>query len=166
MESRVATTLTKSAAWRALELHKNEVAKNHLRDLFAADKGRFEQFSTQCEDLLLDYSKNRITAETLDLLIGLAQQANLEAWRARMFAGERINSTEDRAVLHIALRNRADRAIEVDGADVMPAVNVELKRMRSFSSSVQDGEWRARRREDVLARRAARAFFEPPKPAA
>jgi len=135
-------TLTKTAAWRALELHSKEIAQVHMRDLFSADTRRFEQFSIHCEDLLLDYSKNRITAETLDLLIGLARQANVEAWRARMFSGERINATEDRAVLHIALRNRADRAIEVDGADVMPAVHAELQRMRSFSTRVQDGVWR------------------------
>ena len=80
-ESNVDTTLTNSAAWRALETHKNEVAKTHMRDLFAADADRFGRFSIRCEDLLLDYSKNRMTEETLDLLVRLAQQADVEAWR-------------------------------------------------------------------------------------
>jgi glucose-6-phosphate isomerase len=133
--------LTASAAWLALARHAETVAPLHLRDLFANDPGRFERFSLRLDDLLLDFSKNRITAETLRLLLDLARQAELERWRDRMFAGERINSTEDRAVLHIALRNRSNRPIMVDGADVMPVVNGVLGRMRDFSERVRGGVW-------------------------
>ncbi len=136
------SALTSSAAWRALERHAEAMAEVHLRDLFAADPGRFESFSLRLDDLLLDYSKNRITGETLRLLLDLAHQADLESWRARMFAGERINVTEDRAVLHIALRNRSDRRVLVDGQDVMPAVNGVLARMHGFSERVRTGAWR------------------------
>ena len=100
-------------------------------------------------DLLLDFSKNRITAETLPLLLDLAREADLEGWRERMFAGERINTTEDRAVLHVALRNRANRPILVDGADVMPAVNAVLARMRDFSERVRGGGWRGHSGETI-----------------
>jgi glucose-6-phosphate isomerase len=136
------SALTSSAAWRALERHAAAIAEVHLRDLFAADPGRFESLSLRLDDLLLDYSKNRITKETMALLLDLARQADLEGWRARMFAGERINVTEDRAVLHTALRNRANRPILVDGQDVMPAVNGVLERMRAFSERVRSGAWR------------------------
>ncbi len=136
------SALTSSAAWRALERHAEAMAGAQLRDLFAADPGRFETFSLQQGDLLLDYSKNRITAETMRLLQDLARAADLEGWRERMFAGERINITEDRPVLHIALRNRSNRPIRVDGQDVMPAVNGVLARMRAFSEQVRSGAWR------------------------
>jgi glucose-6-phosphate isomerase len=121
--------------------HAGSIAGIHLRDLFAEDPQRFARFSLSFDDLLLDFSKNRITAETLQLLLDLARQADLEGWRERMFAGERINITEDRAVLHIALRNRSNDPILVDGADVMPAVNGVLHRMRDFSERVRNGEW-------------------------
>ena len=92
-----------------------------MRDLFAADPGRFRRFSARLDGkLLLDYSKNRITAETLPLLLDLARAADLEGWRGRMFAGDKINNTEGRAVLHVALRNRSNTPILVDGRDVMP----------------------------------------------
>jgi glucose-6-phosphate isomerase len=134
--------LTDSAAWRALERHAEAMAAVHLRDLFAGDGDRFARFSLRLDDLLLDYSKNRITEETLRLLLDLARQADLEGWRARMFAGDKINITEHRAVLHIALRNRANRPIMVDGQDVMPAVNAVLAQMRDFSERVRGGAWR------------------------
>ncbi|HET6467123.1 MAG TPA: glucose-6-phosphate isomerase [Geminicoccaceae bacterium] len=134
--------LTRSAAWRDLERHAGEMAAVHLRELFAADPRRFERFSLAEGDLLLDLSKNRVTEETMRLLFALARQQELEAWRDRMFAGERINVTEDRAVLHVALRNRSNRPIRVDGEDVMPAVNGVLGRMRAFTERVRGGEWR------------------------
>ncbi len=136
------SALTKSAAWRALQSHAETMATRHLRDLFAGDAERFARFSLRFDDLLLDYSKNRVTEETLRLLFDLARQAELEAWRARMFAGDKINTTEHRAVLHIALRTRSNRAILVDGENVMPAVNAVLGQMRAFSEQVRDGTWR------------------------
>jgi glucose-6-phosphate isomerase len=134
--------LTRSAAWQALERHAEAMAGVDLRELFAADPDRFARFSLRAGDLLLDYSKNRITEETIGLLLDLARQGELEGWRARMFAGERINTTENRAVLHVALRNRSDRPILVDGQDVMPQVNAVLARMRDFSERVRGGAWR------------------------
>ena len=101
--------LTRSAAWRALERHAKAMAGVHLRELFAADPDRFARFSLRAGDLLLDYSKNRVTEETIRLLLDLAREGELEAWRARMFAGDKINTTENRAVLHVALRNRSNR---------------------------------------------------------
>jgi glucose-6-phosphate isomerase len=113
-----------------------------MRDLFAADAGRFARFSLQFDDLLLDFSKNRITEETFDLLIGLADEAGVAAHRAAMFAGDRINVTENRAVLHVALRNRSERPMRVDGIDVMPDVRRVQEQMRGFSNAVRSGAWR------------------------
>jgi glucose-6-phosphate isomerase len=136
------SSLTGSAAWRALQRHAEALAGVHLRDLFAQDSGRFARFSLRLDDLLLDYSKNRITEETLRLLSDLARAADVEGWRARMFAGDKINTTEQRAVLHVALRNRGSRPIPVDGKDVMPAVDAVLAQMRDFSERVRGGAWR------------------------
>lgn len=133
--------LTATPAWRALDGEARKTAGRSLRDLFAADPDRFGAFSLSLDDFLLDYSKNRVTAGTMRLLFDLARQAGVEAWRDRMFAGERINSTEDRSVLHVALRNRSNRPVVVDGADVMPAVNAVLDRMRRFSDAVRNGGW-------------------------
>ena len=141
--------LTRSAAWRALERHAEAMAGVHLRELFAADPDRFARFSLRAGDLLLDYSKNRVTEETIRLLLDLAREGELEAWRARMFAGDRINTTENRAVLHVALRNRSDRPNLVDGRDVMPEVNAVLARMRDFSERVRTGAWRGHTGEAV-----------------
>jgi glucose-6-phosphate isomerase len=141
--------LTRSAAWRALERHADALAAVHLRDLFASDPDRFARFSLREGDLLLDYAKNRITDETMRLLLDLARDAGLETWRERMFAGDRINTTEDRAVLHVALRNRANRPILVEGRDVMPDVNDVLARMRDFSERVRSGAWRGHTGEVV-----------------
>ena len=110
-----------------------------MRDLFAADVSRFDKFSLTLDGLLLDYSKNRISGETMRLLCDLARQAGLEKWRDRMFSGQTINTTEGRAVLHVALRNRSGRAIEVDGEDVMPKVEAALRRMLAFAEAVRDG---------------------------
>ena len=135
------SALTESQAWRALAVHRAAIADRHMRDLFSADPGRFETFSLTVAGILLDYSKNRTTAETMALLVALAAQADVAGWRDRMFAGDKINRTEDRAVLHVALRNRANRPILVDGADVMPAVNAVLAQMGDFAAAVRDGTW-------------------------
>ncbi|MFP5381202.1 MAG: glucose-6-phosphate isomerase [Gammaproteobacteria bacterium] len=127
---------------RQLQAHQTELAHVHMRDLFAADPQRFERFSLQVGDLLLDYSKNRITAETMRLLMRLAQDADVAGWRERMFNGEKINNTENRAVLHVALRNRSNRPVVVDGEDVMPKVNAVIARMGAFAEQVRSGEWR------------------------
>ncbi|HXP97236.1 MAG TPA: glucose-6-phosphate isomerase, partial [Telmatospirillum sp.] len=123
-------TLTTLPAWQALGRHFETAQSLNMRDLFAAEPQRFARFSLRLDDLLLDFSKNRITAETFDLLIRLAGEAGVEERRAAMFEGARINSTENRAVLHVALRNRSERPILVDGKDVMPDVRRVLEQMR------------------------------------
>jgi glucose-6-phosphate isomerase len=143
------TTLTASPAWQALQAHSAAVRPLHLRELFAQDPKRFTRFSIRLGDLLLDYSKHRITTETMTLLLDLARQADVQGWRDRMFAGEKINTTENRAVLHVALRNRPDHPIMVDGADVMPGVTAVLERMRQFSERVRSGEWRGATGETI-----------------
>ena len=142
-------TLSDSPAWRALAQHQREIEHIHMRDLFAQDPERFERFSLRFESLLLDYSKNRITTETMRLLLDLATQADLSDWIVRMFDGEKINATENRAVLHIALRNRSNRPIRVDGQDVMPEVNAVLEHMRRFSQAVRSGTWRGYRGQHI-----------------
>ncbi|HFC12864.1 MAG TPA: glucose-6-phosphate isomerase [Anaerolineae bacterium] len=136
------TKLTQSSAWQALQQHREAMADVQMRDLFSAEPDRFNQFSLQFGDILFDYSKNRISAETLTLLQNLATQTGVFALRDAMFAGEKINLTENRAVLHVALRNRGDRPIFVDGQNVMPQVNAVLDQMRDFSHAVRAGEWR------------------------
>ena len=113
-----------------------------MRQMFAEDPDRFSRYSLQFEDMLLDYSKNRVTDETMRLLFALAAQAELKPWTERLFTGERINITEDRAVLHVALRNRSNRPILVDGRDVMPEVNRVLQHMREFSDAIRSGSWK------------------------
>jgi len=135
-------SITSGKAWKELESHKKEIAKLHMRDLFAQDPGRFDKFSVRYKDILLDFSKNRITEQTFKLLLGLTREARLEKWIDRMFGGEKINVTEGRAVLHVALRNRSGRPIYVDDQDVMPEVNKVLGRMKRFCKSVREGEWR------------------------
>ncbi len=134
--------LTTSSAWENLQAHHPQIAASHMRDLFAADPARFEKFSLQFEEILFDYSKNRITEETLSLLVSLAEQADLQTMIDAMFSGEKINNTEDRAVLHVALRNRSNRPILVDGQDVMPEVNAVLAKMKGFVESVRSGAWK------------------------
>ncbi|HXG38839.1 MAG TPA: glucose-6-phosphate isomerase, partial [Bacteroidota bacterium] len=136
------SSLTQSPAWKALAQHHQEIADQHMRDLFAEDLQRFKKFSLRWNDLLVDYSKNRITEKTMSLLFDLARQADVRGWTEKMFRGEKINVTEQRAVLHIALRNRSNRPIVVDGEDVMPAVNSVLTHMRNFSESVRNGKWK------------------------
>ena len=125
--------------WKQLAKHKTSIEPTTMRELFAADPKRFETFSRSFGTMLLDFSKNRITAETLKLLLQLARDAGVESLRDRMFAGDKINVTEDRAVLHVALRNVSNRPIEVDGKDVMPEVNAVLGRMEKFANAVRDG---------------------------
>ncbi|MDB5327204.1 MAG: glucose-6-phosphate isomerase [Phycisphaerales bacterium] len=134
------STLTQTPAWQALAKHHESIKTTTLRDLFAKQGNRFDQFKLQFEDILLDFSKNRITDETLKLLLDLVKQAKVESWRDRMFSGDKINTTEDRAVLHVALRNQSNRPIKVDGKDVMPDVNEVLKRMKAFSEAVHSGK--------------------------
>jgi len=136
------SALTESKAWRALKAHHEAIADTHMRELFNADPQRFDKFSLRFKDILLDYSKNRITEQTVALLLDLANQAGLRTWIDRMFSGDRINITENRAVLHIALRNRSNHAILVDGEDVMPKVNAVLTKMRIFTEAVRGGSWR------------------------
>jgi glucose-6-phosphate isomerase len=131
--------LTTSKAWKALEAHKEVIAAQHMRDLFAADPRRFDTFSLRMGGMLLDYSKNLITGETMRLLRDLAVQADLQGWIERMFTGSKINTTEGRAVLHVALRNRSNYPIFVDGRAVMPQVNEVLERMQAFSTAVRRG---------------------------
>lgn len=131
--------LTRMPQWSALQNHYREVSKLHLRELFAHDRGRFDRFCLRFNDILIDYSKNRITQETMRLLLELAEAVDLKAWIGRMFSGEKINVTENRAVLHVALRNRSNHAIMVDGRDVMPEVNRVLQQMKEFCVRVSAG---------------------------
>lgn len=134
--------LTQTDAWRALADHLPKISSLSMREQFAADPERFERFSVRFEDLLFDYSKHRITPETLRLLLELAREAQLESHVEAMFAGRKINFTEGRAVLHTALRNRSNDPVLVDGADVMPAVNRVLAKMRELSERVRSGAWK------------------------
>ncbi|MEN6487059.1 MAG: glucose-6-phosphate isomerase [Syntrophobacteraceae bacterium] len=131
-----------TAGWRRLADHFEEMKNVHMRDLFASDPERFERFSARFGDILVDYSKNRISGETMKLLLGLAEEVCLGDAVEKMFEGDRINETEDRAVLHVALRNRGNRPIFVDGRDVRPEVNAVLDKMRRFSERVISGEWK------------------------
>ncbi|MEZ5536597.1 MAG: glucose-6-phosphate isomerase [Thiolinea sp.] len=131
-----------SDAGNHLREHFLEARKLHMRELFAADPGRFERFSLRVSNLFLDYSKNRITAETMKLLCELAKAADVEGWREKMFSGQKINNTEGRAVLHVALRNRSNHPVMVDDKDVMPDVNDVIAKMGAFAEQVRDGSWR------------------------
>ncbi|MEY1164310.1 glucose-6-phosphate isomerase [Providencia manganoxydans] len=134
---------SQTAAWRALEQHFAQMKDTHMRDLFKQDNNRFTKFSATFDgQILVDYSKNRITEETLNKLLALAQETELKSAIDSMFSGEKINRTEDRAVLHIALRNRDNTPIYVDGKDVMPDVNAVLEKMHKFSERIISGEWK------------------------
>lgn len=134
-------SLVRTSAWASLLRHRERIGKQPMQDLFAADPKRFDKFSLIFNDILFDFSKNRITEETLQLLLELARERRLEGWIDRMFTGEAVNNTENRPVLHIALRNRSNRPIRVDGKDVMPQVNAVLERMREFCDVVHNGQW-------------------------
>ena len=128
--------------WEALRAHAREAASLHLREIFAADPARGEELTVEAGDLVLDYSKNRVTRDTLALLARLAEAAGLRERAAAMFAGERINATEDRPVLHVALRAPRDADIRVDGRNVVPDVHDVLDRMAGIAERVRGGEWR------------------------
>ncbi len=134
-------SITESPEWRALAAHFDEVREVHLRDLFAADPQRGDRLSVEAADIYLDYSKNRVTDETIRLLLDLARRAGLRDRIDAMFRGEKINVTEDRAVLHTALRAPEGAAIEVDGQNVVPAVHTVLRKMDDFSDRVRSGRW-------------------------
>ena len=134
--------LTESPAWQALAAHQQAIASLHMRDLFTQDSHRFEQFSLRFGDILFDFSKNRITQQTLPLLIDLANQAALTDKIEAMFNGLTINTTENRAVLHTALRNRSPHPVIVNGQDVMPDIKRVLAKMRQFSTQVRSGNWK------------------------
>lgn len=135
-------SLTATPAWADLQSHYDKTCNDSLVEIFKNDPLRHEKFSLTFNDILFDYSKNRINDDTMPLLINLAKQANLSEKIQAMFSGEKINVTENRAVLHTALRNRANTPIYVDGEDVMPQVNASLKKMRVFSERVRSGEWK------------------------
>jgi glucose-6-phosphate isomerase len=132
---------THTKAWKQLETHYSDVKDLHLRDLFAADAGRFDRFSVRFESLLVDYSKNRILPETIELLLELAKECQVSESIEQLFAGDIINETENRAVLHTALRNRSNTPVFVAGENVMPAVNEVLDKMERFSTNLLNGSW-------------------------
>jgi glucose-6-phosphate isomerase len=133
--------LRERAAWRALERHHAEIAGRHLRDLFAADPDRGERLTAEAAGIHLDYSKNRVTDETIRLLLALAEESGLPERREMMFRGERINVSEDRPALHVALRMPRERTLVVDGVDVVAEVHQVLDRMSAFADAVRSGRW-------------------------
>ncbi len=133
--------LRERKAWQALEHHHTEMARRSLRELFATDPERGERLTAEAEGIYLDYSKNRITDETMRLLVELAEESGLPRHRDAMFAGEHINVSEDRAVLHVALRMPATESLIVDGTDVVAEVHTVLRRMRAFAGKVRSGDW-------------------------
>ena len=129
-------------AWDALVKHAKDAEALYMRHLFEENPHRFDHFSVTVEEILVDYSKNLVNEETMRLLFQLAKESNIQNATKAMFAGKPINTTENRPVLHVALRNRTNRPIKVDGKDVMPEVNRVLDNMRRFSTEVRDGTWR------------------------
>jgi glucose-6-phosphate isomerase len=136
------TLLRDMPEFKALEAHYTEIAPKHLRELFAADPKRGEEFALSAEGLYFDFSKNRITAETLKLLVALAEASGLKAKIDAMFSGEKINITENRAVLHVALRSTPDQVINLDGVNQVPLVHAVLDQMAAFSERIRSGEWK------------------------
>ena len=141
-ESSTALSLTERPAWKALGAHFETIGKRHLRELFAEDAGRGERLTAEAAGLFLDYSKNRVTDETLGLLVKLAEECGLRGKIDAMFRGDKINVTEGRAVLHVALRAPKDEKIFVDGEDVVPGVHTVLDKMSGFAERVRSGEWK------------------------
>ncbi|MBV8217653.1 MAG: glucose-6-phosphate isomerase, partial [Solirubrobacterales bacterium] len=144
MSTATATTapLRQRPAWQALERHHREIKSVHLRDLFAEDPRRGERLAAEGAGLYLDYSKNRITDETISLLVQLAEESGLHERTEAMFRGEMINVSENRSVLHIALRRPRSEPLVVDGVDVVAQVNDVLDRMSAFADRVRTGEWK------------------------
>lgn len=135
------TTIARTPEWEALETHRATMDGVHLRDLFAEDPARGETMTIEAGDLYLDYSKNLVTRETIDLLVALAERAGLRSRIGAMFAGEKVNVTEGRAALHVALRAPEDEVIEVDGENVVPEVHAVLRKMAAFADRVRSGHW-------------------------
>ncbi|MEO5788572.1 MAG: glucose-6-phosphate isomerase [Gelidibacter sp.] len=133
---------TKTAAWKALIAHHIEMKKVQMKDLFEQDSNRFERMSIQFDNILFDYSKNIITEETLEKLLKLTDDCKLKTAREAMFAGEKINETEDRAVMHTALRSFSDQPITIDGEDIMPEIRETRQKMKSFCKKIHSGEWK------------------------
>src|ERR1700675_1408079 len=133
---------SKRQAWKDLGAHYKKVGETHLRQLFADDPKRGERLTVEAVGLFLDYSKNRITDETVKLLIRLAEESGLRSRIDAMFRGEKINTTENRAVLHVALRAPKGASILVDGENVVPQVHIVLDKMAQFSNRVRSGEWK------------------------
>ncbi len=141
-KERISMSLTQSPAWKALQSHQQDISCLNLRDEFNHNPSRASEFSLSCGPIFIDYSKNLITSKTLKLLFDLAHQQNIEHWRDQMFSGEKINFTENRSVLHIALRNQSTNSIFVDGKDVMPDVHKVLEQMKRFTSLIRSGQWK------------------------
>jgi glucose-6-phosphate isomerase len=136
------TKLTDLRSWKKLAEHYKGTSQFQMRELFKNDPDRFDRFSIKFNDILLDYSKNRITSETMALLLALAREVELKHAIESMFSGEKINNTEHRSVLHVALRNRSGKPVMVDGEDVMPKINAVLERMKKFCDTVRSGTWK------------------------
>jgi len=136
------TSIINSDAWVALVDHHKLIKSSEMRDLFNEDENRFNNNHIQYDDLLIDYSKNRITKETLPLLTSLVNEANLGLWRDKLFSGEKINFSENRSALHTALRNKSNTPVISDGNDLMPEINASITKMGNFSESVRSGEWK------------------------
>jgi glucose-6-phosphate isomerase len=134
--------LTNLRSWKKLEEHHKATSQFQMRELFKNDPDRFDRFSVKFNDILLDYSKNRITSETMSLLQALAREVELKHAIELMFSGDKINNTENRSVLHVALRNRSNKAIKVDGQDIMPGVNAVLQKMKKFCEELRSGSWK------------------------
>ncbi|HQV97557.1 MAG TPA: glucose-6-phosphate isomerase [Saprospiraceae bacterium] len=133
---------TSTPAWRRLTKHYKSTKENHIKDLFALDKDRFEKFSIKLDDILVDYSKNNVTDETISLLVQLAKSCKLKDAISAMFRGEKINVTENRAVLHTALRNKSGQPVIIDGQDVMPQIKTVKAKMKKFAEQVISGKWK------------------------
>ena len=140
---------TRTHIWSKLEEHHRKIKDVKMKDLFVSDPERFNKCHIQFKEILVDYSKNRITAETLTLLLKLAEEAGVRTAIKNMFSGEKINETENRAVLHVALRNRKNSPIYVDGHNVMPQVNAVLQKMEGFSEKIRSGDWKGYRGDRI-----------------
>jgi len=133
---------TTTPSWQALQQHKNLFENVHMKDLFFNDAERFDKFSIKMEDILFDYSKNIVTENTLEILLELANDCKLKDAVEAMFTGEKINGTENRSVLHTALRNFSNGPVFTDGVDVMPAVKQVQQQMKDFCAAIRSGEWK------------------------
>jgi glucose-6-phosphate isomerase len=144
-------SLNQRKAWKALAAHHRKVGKLHLRELFGRNPSRGERFTAEAAGLFLDYSKNRVTTQTLKLLVQLATESGLERRRQAMFSGKKINVTENRAVLHVALRAPRDASILVDGKNVVPEVHAVLDKMAGFCDAVRSGQWKGHTGKPIRA---------------